>query len=458
MIEVNCDLCGHNDYQVLFEKDEFWAKRGTWVIRDADNKILNGRNVYCNNCGLIYLNPRMTKEELVEFYENDYRNTMKAQKNDRGDHPVEEDFSGSVLLALYTREFILRHNILKPKSKVLDVGCHVGSLLAQLKNLGCETFGVEPDKRYSEYSTKLWGIDSVTQCTIEDYPDTEKDFDLITITDCLEHTPSITDALNKIHSLLKPGGHVVIDIPSWERPNSTIPGFLSSAHIYTFHPRNIRAYLKKTGFKPITIDYSGHAGSTHVLAEAIEKDNETPLEFESPENFWQVHNYLENFQRMYEDMKMLHEIPHLINSKGKSAAWETFLVERIMRYENFKGISSMLLAEYFRFRRNQSNEIVLLNRSLQFDDATTLYHNRFISSVRLAELHQHDAKAVRNYLEIAEQARISIEDVVWPNDSKTKNGFAKKFPYFELFDLLMKKYKLQFSPKDNVAGQSVEAS
>ena len=67
MIEVDCNLCGKNDWMVVYpattrnvNEPDVSAFRCTSPDYGSHAQI-----VQCNHCGLIYANPRWSAEELV---------------------------------------------------------------------------------------------------------------------------------------------------------------------------------------------------------------------------------------------------------------------------------------------------------------------------------------------------------------------------------------------------------
>ncbi|HPP88903.1 MAG TPA: hypothetical protein PLM75_13700, partial [bacterium] len=69
MIKVKCNLCGADDYKIKYEP---------W-IKDVDIKkhlsasggIMGvNRIVKCNKCGLVYVNPQLQADNIIESYSN----------------------------------------------------------------------------------------------------------------------------------------------------------------------------------------------------------------------------------------------------------------------------------------------------------------------------------------------------------------------------------------------------
>lgn len=71
---VKCDFCQEDNFEVL---------------RKKDRNNLNVRTCICKNCGLIYINPRMTKEYYDLYYNYEYRDQMLKF---RGEKKPSNDF------------------------------------------------------------------------------------------------------------------------------------------------------------------------------------------------------------------------------------------------------------------------------------------------------------------------------------------------------------------------------
>lgn len=235
---VPCDLCDAEDYEVLWDKTER-EKVGilrSVVIRDKDGNIVQGRNVMCKRCGLVYVTPRLTKPELDRFYAEDYRKIYK------GGNSLEAEKRHAK-----TAFELMPKNARFPwqEGKHLDIGCSTGQLVRMTG--GC---GIEPNREHCEIA-KAAGL-NVLNTTIEDYnPDIR--FDIITMLNALEHVTSPTAALEKIHSLLNDGGHVLISVPNLLSTHINIPvdAFLSNAHLFNFTAATLGIMMQKCGLKPV---------------------------------------------------------------------------------------------------------------------------------------------------------------------------------------------------------------
>jgi len=58
---VNCNLCGLDDTRILFNK------RDKFDLTEKEFSV-----VECQRCGLLYVNPRPSQEEMGKFYPETY--------------------------------------------------------------------------------------------------------------------------------------------------------------------------------------------------------------------------------------------------------------------------------------------------------------------------------------------------------------------------------------------------
>lgn len=219
---VNCSLCSDDDYQLLFKKENFKVVR-------------------CNKCGLIYINPRPTKDELVIAVSGDfYRQHFIPPAFDAHDN-------------YRTHKTLLRE--LKNYSRInrlLDVGCASGLFLAAAKEEGWEVKGVDISEPAVSYGRDKLGLDIFLGDLEEaSYPD--EHFDVIICRDTIEHIQNPYGLLKEANRILRNEGLIFISTPNFnsltrlflkEKWSIIIPG-----HLYYFSRKTAEQMLKKSGFE-----------------------------------------------------------------------------------------------------------------------------------------------------------------------------------------------------------------
>lgn len=218
--------------------------------------------VKCNECGLVYVNPRATDEELVFIYQHDYFNNKEY---------------GYVS---YTQEKRLRiknferwlNDIkhLLPVSKdisALDIGCAAGYCLLGMKAKGYYAEGLELDE--SMYHDLIAAGYTVFQKTIEDFEPTRK-YALVTMFDVIEHIPHIDSAFKRIYQLLENNGILVIVTPDYNSFQRKVFGrkwfqFKPIEHIQYFTKETLSIFANRNGFELISCSSSGQYADSEFI-------------------------------------------------------------------------------------------------------------------------------------------------------------------------------------------------
>lgn len=237
---MGCDLCGSTAYEVIWNKAEreLQGKLQSVIIPGH----IHSRNVMCENCGLIYVEPKMSREELAKFYAEDYRKIYG------GRHSLDAEKRHADVAWKILDETDVRREC----ENFLDIGCSTGELVSLFNKDGKIAIGIEPSKEYSEIAISN-GL-NIKNCSIEAYNPSFK-FDIIVMTNALEHVYSPTEVLTKINSLLNDNGFVLISVPNLLSTTINIPvdAFLSNCHLYNFTAATLGIMMQKCGLKPVAV-------------------------------------------------------------------------------------------------------------------------------------------------------------------------------------------------------------
>jgi SAM-dependent methyltransferase len=207
----------------------------------------------CQSCGHMQLDPMPGEAMLARAY-------AEAESEDY----IEEEV-GQRATARATLERIEAHAA--RRGGLLDLGCWVGFLLAEARDRGWRTLGVEPSEFASTYARERLGLEVITgdaDATV--LP--EGAFDAVALGDVIEHLPNPGAALDRIRLLLAPGGVLWLAVPDagsllarmmGRRLWSVIP-----THVQYFTRDSITTLLRRHGFavlelgtapKAFTVDY-----------------------------------------------------------------------------------------------------------------------------------------------------------------------------------------------------------
>jgi 2-polyprenyl-3-methyl-5-hydroxy-6-metoxy-1,4-benzoquinol methylase len=192
-----CPVC-------LSSESNFWYQ-GSYKKGDKNQ----WRVVQCRKCGLGFVNPQPSWDELAPYYSADY----DAYEPDHSAWKSDEE---TIATAKQSGEF--RHVKVRPGMDILDVGCGGGYFLRITAALGANSEGIEPSEHGLANARKSGR--PVYHGTIENYVDQHagKSFDLITANHVLEHTPNPVDTLRLMSRLLKPDGMIWIAVPNAATP------------------------------------------------------------------------------------------------------------------------------------------------------------------------------------------------------------------------------------------------
>ncbi|PCG19262.1 hypothetical protein KQ44_03815 [Brachyspira sp. G79] len=211
-----------------------------------NNIISNKSIVKCKNCEIEYLYPYPTQKELSDIYSDDYAAWGIGQ---------EDNFS-----KMKRDKFRkLLKDILKYKNngKLLDIGCGPGYLMIEAKNLGFDVYGIEVGEKAANIAKEKFGDDKIYNGILEKSDFNHNYFDIIMMSDVLEHVENPLELFKISYDLLKQDGYVVITTPN---TNSFTCRIMKSKwshynieHIHYFNKKSIEKLSSITGFEIIEI-------------------------------------------------------------------------------------------------------------------------------------------------------------------------------------------------------------
>jgi 2-polyprenyl-3-methyl-5-hydroxy-6-metoxy-1,4-benzoquinol methylase len=245
-----CNLCGSTKGRKIPFRYSF------------NNRYLWG--VKCDSCNLVSIWPRPTDKEIEEMYAEDY-----FTEADNQTHHMDNDYVGILSNADYSDGVAEMKRRVKPGGAILDVGCATGNFLYELKQNGFKVAGTELSAYAANYGNERFEVNIVNAPFDEALIGahfSENSFDLIMMSDVLEHFTHPKQALQVAYKLLKPGGQLLIQLPGTlnllssklafvvfrllnTQKTMTIPPY----HLTEFSNDTSRKMLEVTGFVGISI-------------------------------------------------------------------------------------------------------------------------------------------------------------------------------------------------------------
>jgi SAM-dependent methyltransferase len=149
-------------------------------------------------------------------------------------------------------EQILKRLGLPINAEILEVGCGTGGNLPLLAKFG-NVYGVEIDDTARAYATER-GIGTILPGSLPDeIPFPEQRFDLIVMTDVLEHVTEDQEALERLYTRLTSGGYILITVPAfpalWSRHDDL------HHHKRRYTRERLRAIVTHAGFRMVKASY-----------------------------------------------------------------------------------------------------------------------------------------------------------------------------------------------------------
>ncbi len=231
---VRCNLCGADEPAPVAEIDGFQIVR-------------------CQQCSLVYVNPRYRPELLQEIYRREYydhegiNNGLEFFGYD--DYLADEE---NIKLTFAKRLRTIEGYV--PRGRLLDIGCAMGFFLDLARSKGWDVIGSEVSEYSIEYARSQLNLD-VRHGPLRSLALESGAFDVATMWDVIEHVPDPRAELAEISRILRPGGLLSIITPNVDSLVARLLGQRWEEfrrvreHIYFFSQRTLCRMLDEVGFK-----------------------------------------------------------------------------------------------------------------------------------------------------------------------------------------------------------------
>lgn len=250
-------FCGGNNFEVLSRKER---------------NSLPVRTVICKDCGLIFINPRMTVEMYKKYYEEEYRNQMARYK-------------GINRVKHYTNDFLFKRAVKRTQriinyvgkyvknGLVVEIGSAEGGVLHVFKEtLRFPVLGIEPDPDLVRYS-KTKGIET-RRAFFEDLKprDTPRPANIICFR-TLNHLLDFRKFLIWANHHLEKDGRLIMDVLDFlqaVRTHQYLPRCIQIDHVFMFTPVTLRHFVAAIGFEVLEpARYSETKEHMYIVARKI---------------------------------------------------------------------------------------------------------------------------------------------------------------------------------------------
>jgi hypothetical protein len=287
---TSCLNCQSNNDQILFKNDRYGFKLIT---------------VICKKCGLIYSNPRMTKDSTNYFYEsNTYRDIYVGKSEDiraNADIKFNTIFSlekkNKINMNKYYDQlfFDIINSLNLEYESVCEIGAGCGWNLKPLKQIGKKVYGYEPSKLLSNYAKKK-NINIINGSS----NNIRGEYDLVILRHVFEHFLNPIEDLKNLRKHIKK--YIFVEVPGCI---NKLPE-LQNAHNLNFSMNTLGQILNKCGFKKIYFDYCRSNEFIFAVFEKVDKIDSFKYSYE--DEVKRVLNIYKKFCINFKIRKMIKKI------------------------------------------------------------------------------------------------------------------------------------------------------
>jgi 2-polyprenyl-3-methyl-5-hydroxy-6-metoxy-1,4-benzoquinol methylase len=239
---TSCNLCGAGQFVILTHRDRY----GYAAQANA-----------CRQCGLVFLNPRLTAEAYARFYNGVYRPLVSAFHGRLIDARTIQDEQREY--AAERAEFLRPFTTGTRRRTLLDIGGSTGVVAAHFaREFGVEGTVIDPAPLEIEQAQRL-GLETISGL-VEHHDFGSRRFDVVTICQTVDHLLDVAGTLTRVRQLLSDDGLLFIDIVDFRAAylrNWSVEDAIKIDHPYYLTEPTMTAYLRRAGFEVVRADYAG---------------------------------------------------------------------------------------------------------------------------------------------------------------------------------------------------------
>lgn len=136
-----------------------------------------------------------------EHYDNGWRMGLQAGKEQLGN--------------LHTNlEFLAETNLLKPNDRILEIGCGIGSVVAELSGQGYDITGTDISGKAIAYGLEKYGDIRLQVQAAEALEFSDETFDVVLSFDLLEHIAQVDRHIDEVYRVLRKNGLYLFETPN----------------------------------------------------------------------------------------------------------------------------------------------------------------------------------------------------------------------------------------------------
>lgn len=221
MQEINCLFCDKSNDNVVIRENGYTGQQCT--------------------CGLIYVSPRPSLDEIIDVYGHD-------DAHSSADAQIHNEFAKRLSARHHLRK-LLHH---KNSGTLLEIGAGAGYFLDESRKLGFEPYGIELNQLQADFIRSHHQI-PCEELPLENYPDSSYKFDVVYHCDVISHFYDPRREFQLMHDAMSENGILMFETGNYgdmeKRFYKHVPRFQYPDHLFFFSEENLKTLLDRTGFE-----------------------------------------------------------------------------------------------------------------------------------------------------------------------------------------------------------------
>lgn len=213
----------------------------------------------CDGCGLHFIYPRPSLEEIAALYDRDYYDSWGLDSGTVSTERMKQ--------STFHDKLDVVEKFVTDKGRILDIGCATGFFLDAARQREWDPYGVELSPYSSELARQLIGSDRILTGQLADAEFGDNSFDAVFMTDVIEHVHDVRPFIAEVARITRPGGIVAITTPDPESLSCRLMGrhwpHFKLEHLLYFSARSLSLLMEPMGFINL---YAGSATKTLTFA------------------------------------------------------------------------------------------------------------------------------------------------------------------------------------------------
>ena len=253
MDKMKCWVCGMDDFFPVGGTDGLSLQPESFKISDAHYGVSLPR-YRCKSCGFV----QCATTDVTSYYE---------QLKD------EEYIESSDQRALQFEKLLKTVDpYIRKRGNLLDIGAGSGIFLREAMKHGFSVTGIEPSE-YLVNKAKMDELNIICGTFPDDCP--EQKYDVVFLTDVIEHIVDPLSMLRRIHDYLAENGRVIITTPDVSSIMARLLGkhwwHYRVAHVGYYNRETLQRIMERAGFVPIKWKYAKWYFSSRYIMERLTK-------------------------------------------------------------------------------------------------------------------------------------------------------------------------------------------